>query len=90
MGTYRKSFYSTETGAHLTRRLFLNGEEDDVRSRVFKNNKKHWLHIEDQIEEWVRTNWDRWLEEKPEWFTERWRKKGELRMIHNNKVICSI
>ena len=75
---YRKTFYSTETGGQMSRRIFLNSEDDAVKKDMFTNNKAFWLPIRDDLALWVNRGWNRWLEEKPEWFTDRWKKFGEL------------
>ena len=75
---YRKTFYSTETGGQMNRRIFLNSEDDAVKKDILTNNKSHWLPIRDDLALWVNRGWKRWLEEKPEWFIDRWKKFGEL------------
>ena len=75
---YRKTFYSTETGGQMNRRNFLNSEDDAVKKEMFTKNKAFWLPIRDDLALWVNRGWNRWLEEKPEWFTDEWKKFGEL------------
>jgi hypothetical protein len=78
---YRKTFYSTETGGQMNRRNFLNSEDDAVKKDIVTVNKSHRLPIKDEIEQWVRGSWVRWIEEKPDWFTDGWKKFGELKII---------
>ena len=69
---YRHTFLSTETGGQLLRRLFLEG--DDVsKAQVFKKNKSLWALIRDKVAVWVKEGWATWEEEKPDWFTDKWK-----------------
>lgn len=69
--TYRRTFYSIETGGQLTRRMFLAGD-DKLKSEVFGCHTDHWNPIVDSVKEWVVSGWKRWNDEKPEWFSDRW------------------
>ena len=56
----------------MTRRLFLEG--DDVsKAQVFKKHKSLWAPIRDKAALWVKEGWATWEEEKPEWFTDKWK-----------------
>ena len=69
---YRKTFYSFGTGAHMTRKAFLEGT-DVMKADIFANNKTIWWPIRDKITAWVNAEWARWEEEKPDWFTDQWK-----------------
>jgi hypothetical protein len=69
---YRHTFLSTETGGQLLRRLFLEGDNVS-KSQVFKKHKSLWAPIRDKTAEWVKEGWATWEEEKPEWFTDKWK-----------------
>ena len=56
----------------MTRRNFLDGS-DVMKSIVFKNNTTHWLPIKDKVTAWVKEGWATWEEEKPDWFTDKWK-----------------
>ena len=58
----------------MLRRLFFEGG-DVGKSEVFKRNAILWAPIRDKAEVWVKEGWARWEEEKPEWFTDRWKAK---------------
>ena len=69
---YRHTFLSTETGGQLLRRLFLEG--DDVsKAQVFKKHKSLWAPIRDKVGAWVKEGWATREEEKPDWFTDKWK-----------------
>jgi hypothetical protein len=56
----------------MTRRLFLEG--DDVSKKgVFTVHKSHRFPIRDKVAAWVKEGWATWEEEKPEWFTDKWK-----------------
>ncbi|GMI16546.1 hypothetical protein TrLO_g10802 [Triparma laevis f. longispina] len=70
---FRPTFYTTETGMQSTRRQFIDSDSDEARSKIFNYNDIMLRPIMPKIEHWILTNWFRWLEEKPEFFTDRWR-----------------
>ena len=57
----------------MTRRVFLEGE-DVMKKGVFLVHKSHRLPIRDKVTSWVNAGWADWEEEKPEWFTDRWKE----------------
>ena len=77
---YRHTFFSFETGGQMTRRNFLEGDEV-MKAEVFDNNKFHWSPIRDKVAAWVKEGWATWEEEKPDWFTDRWRDSVPEDMI---------
>jgi hypothetical protein len=66
---YWQTFWSTQKGKDYTMSSFLESESAAVRIRVFKMSRHHWVSIEDSISKWVEENWERWENDKPEWFT---------------------
>ena len=78
---YRKTFWSTQTGAQWTRAFFLEGETDNIRSLTLSHNKKQWTSISSDVEAWVKENWWRWRLEQPSWFTEAWISKVPMEWI---------
>ena len=57
------------TGAQYTIHCFRNGD-DLSKSWIFSVNKRHWSSIREEVLAWTRLNWTKWVETKPEWFTE--------------------
>ena len=65
---YIKTFFSTETGHARTKRFFLEGHDDHIKSKILIFNRYQWTSIRPQVAGWLDQNWDRWEREKPEWF----------------------
>lgn len=80
-GKYRGSFFNTETGGQMTRRMFIDAGDDFTRATVFKYHSSHWKPIRDRVEKWVVRGWDEWEDERPEWFTDLWVSKVPKDMI---------
>ena len=70
---YRRTFFSFESGNERCQSYFLNGITDSVKIRTLDHNKRKWEPIRERVKAWTLSNWDRWEDEKPEWFTERWK-----------------
>jgi hypothetical protein len=67
---YWRTFWSTQRGKDLTMSYFLKGKNDATKFEVMGTSTRHWVSIEKQVKKWVGENWERWGEEKPEWFTD--------------------
>jgi hypothetical protein len=65
---YWGTFYSLQRGKDLTVKNFREGSEAVKAKYTFKYSKHHWKAIEEEVKAWVEANWERWEEEKPEWF----------------------
>ena len=46
---------------------------DVMKSGTLSVHKSHWWSISDKVEAWVSAGWATWEEEKPDWFTDRWK-----------------
>lgn len=44
-----------------------------MKSGVFENHKAYYKSYRLKVERWVRLNWFRWEDERPEWFTDHWK-----------------
>ena len=68
---YRASFFSLQTGNDYFQNFFLKtGNTDQRRASIVKKNRHLWQSIRPQVREWLKENWPRWVEEKPEWFNQ--------------------
>jgi hypothetical protein len=67
---YLHTFLSTQKSKDYGMEFFLQGESDKVKIRVFTTSRHHWVSIEGQIKKWVVSNWAKWEEKQPEWFTD--------------------
>jgi hypothetical protein len=67
---YWHTFWSTQTSKDYSMAFFLEGESDKVKFLVLTCSRHHWVSIEGEIRNWIESNWAKWEEEKPEWFTD--------------------
>ena len=81
---YRKTFWTTERGKDVTMG-HMSSSEDMVKALVFVKNRMHWKSIEDDVEEWVRDNWERWMEEEPDWLDDNMKARIPPHMIPNDE-----
>jgi len=72
---YRRTFFSAKTGKQQAISNYVDAQDEAVRAAVFSRNEKMWRPIRDEVKGWVLSNWYRWVEEKPSWFTEAWVNK---------------
>jgi hypothetical protein len=77
---YRKTFFSTKLGKHVTMERFASPDES-VKATIFKKNRKHWEKIEPDVKAWVQGGWERWEEEQPEWFDDVFRARVDDGML---------
>jgi hypothetical protein len=74
------TFFSTQTGYQYVQSKFLR-EGDENKKAVFKYNKKQWKVIRGDVKAWTLENWERWEEEKPEWFNDNFKAAVDDDMI---------
>jgi len=68
---YRGTFFSLQTGNDYVQNYFLEKQNtDERRASIVKKNRHLWQSIRPQVREWLKENWLRWVEEKPEWFNQ--------------------
>jgi hypothetical protein len=78
---YRSTFFSTQTGYAWVQSYFVSGQTDEVKKRIFEHNKKQWVSIRPDVKAWTLENWERWEEERPEWFNDAWKAGVDDDMI---------
>ena len=66
---YLGTFFDTRTGKEFLCDVWRNGTTDKERFYVFGKHKSYYSSINKELKEWLTENWDRWEEEKPDWFT---------------------
>ena len=72
---YLRTFWSVETAAQYTKRTRWDGAAVAKRARVLTRLHSSYLRLfRDEAKQWLADNWDQWEEQKPEWFTERWKR----------------
>ena len=64
---YVKTFFSGMTQREKVINRFQNGD-DFQKSLTFTCNRYQWNSIRPQVAEWLVANWDRWEQDKPDWF----------------------
>ncbi|GMH86951.1 hypothetical protein TrST_g4851 [Triparma strigata] len=72
---YLHTFYSLDTTSDYKRKSFLSAGEDQdyLKSKILKDQPDVYRTWGDElIKPWTLKNWDRWEEEKPEWFSDKW------------------
>ena len=78
---YWSTFYSTETGCENAKSYFTSNTDDAKRATIFLRSIDLWNSIEEQVKEWTISNWSKWDEEKPEWFSSRVKSSVPLHLI---------
>ena len=69
---YRKSFFSLETGRDWIVSIFSDENPDEVKQRIMTKNRNLWKSIENDVKDWVQSNWWKWKDSRPSWFTDAW------------------
>ena len=67
---YLHTFWSTQKSKDFSMAYFLEGKSDTIKFRVLTNSRHQWISIEGEVKKWVESNWAKWEEEQPEWFTD--------------------
>jgi hypothetical protein len=75
------TFFSMQTGYAWVQSYFVAGQTDEVKKRIFEHNKKQWTGIRDDVKAWTMENWERWEEEKPEFFNDAFKASVDDDMI---------
>jgi len=84
---YSRTFRSTQTTKGWVISLFSEGKTDAAKSIVFIAKKSLWAGIKDDVKAWCLENWERWEEEKPEWFNEMFQGAVDDDMIPDASLI---
>jgi hypothetical protein len=73
---YWPSFWSNETAAEYTKRVKWDGEPDELRRAMLlvKVHPSLLRLIAPEARIWIEQNWKRWRKDKPDWFTDRWKR----------------
>jgi hypothetical protein len=78
---YWHTFFSMQRGKDLTVQNFKEGDDEVKANYTFKYSKHHWISIEDDVKNWVIENWEKWEEEKPDWFDDNMKKSVPIEYI---------
>ena len=65
---YLWTFYDTRTGSEYVIDNFQELESDAMKFETFGYHRSLYENIEDELKTWLEANWERWEEEKEDWF----------------------
>jgi hypothetical protein len=68
---YIRTFFSLQTGNQLAQSWFLEGDSDEKKIKILKINPHLWKSIRPQVQAFLLEKWERWEEEKPAWFDDK-------------------
>jgi hypothetical protein len=78
----RATFTSTQTGHAWVKGRFIDEKNnDECRMFIHFMNRKQWASIRDDVKAWTMENWERWEEEKPDWFNDAFKASVDDDMI---------
>ena len=83
---YRVTFFSTITAKEFRIKAFRESISDQNKMNILKLHPSYYKSIRDEVEMWVRDNYETWNEEQPEWFTERVKRSIPKDMIPESEV----
>ena len=66
---YLVTFYDNRTGSQFLCDNWRNGISDKERFYVFSKHPSLYKSINRELKDWLSENWERWEEEKEDWFT---------------------
>jgi preprotein translocase subunit SecG len=73
---YWPSFWNNETAAEYTKRVKWDGQPNErLRAMLLVKVHPSLLRlIAPEARTWIGKNWKRWTKDKPDWFTDRWKR----------------
>ena len=66
---YRGTFFGRTTGAEFLCQQWRDASTDKEKFYIFGKHRSYYFNIEDDVKLWLRENWERWEEERPDWLT---------------------
>jgi hypothetical protein len=78
---YVATFFSLQSGHAWAKEKFIKGDTDELKAWTLGCNKKQWQSIRDDVKAWTMENWERWEEEKPEFFNDAFKASVDDDMI---------
>ena len=66
---YFGTFFDTRTGSQFLCENWRKGTADKERFYVFSKHESYYKSINKELKDWLTANWDKWEDEKPDWFT---------------------
>ncbi len=81
---FRKTFVSMQTGPIFTCKNFENALTDEAKKNIVTIHRKHWVSLEEDVKNFTMSNWMKWEEEEPGWFTAGWIEHVDDDLIPNS------
>ena len=79
---YWKTFWSLQRGKDVTIKNFRRAKEDSIKANFILTTSRHyWISVEEEVRTWIETNWEKWEEERPNWYNENMRNAVPLEFI---------
>ena len=66
---YLGTFFDTNTGPQFAVICYHEAKTDEARFATFMSTPSYYSAIVGELLTWLDANWDKWEEEKPDWFT---------------------
>ena len=66
---YINTFFSFQTGQQFVVAYYQEGLSDDIKFKCFSHHRYFYEPIEGDLRLWLNENWDRWIEDRPAWFS---------------------
>jgi len=66
---YYNTFFDIRTGKTFLCDTWRTSKGDKGKFYVFSKHKSYYKSINKELKEWLSENWDRWEDEKEDWFT---------------------
>ena len=66
---YLGTFFNTQTGKQFLCETWQIAGADKERFYIFSKHKSYYKSINKELKEWLSENWEKWEEEKEDWFT---------------------
>jgi hypothetical protein len=66
---YLWTFFDMRTGKQFAVDTYHSSETDSSRFEIFGHHETYYSSVAEELMTWLNDNWEKWEEEKPEWFT---------------------
>ena len=65
---YWITFYDTRSGKQVVLDIYRSATTDGEKFAIFFNHSSFYKTEEEDLKKWLSENWEKWEEEKPDWF----------------------
>jgi hypothetical protein len=81
--SYLATFFDTRTGPQMLHDIFRLGN-DEMKAAVLQHHPSYYQKFRPQLKQWVMANWEKWVVEKPVFFSTRFLTYVPKDMIPEN------